>query len=113
MQFTCTHRSVRGFQIAFACLSCLFAGNARAQAPATEPAKPAEAAHPSPITGAVIRTESRLVLVDAIVTDKKGNYLRDLTQQDFKVFEDNKEQQISSFSFGSDPRSQSAGQKRY
>lgn len=113
MKSTRTHRSVRGFQIAFACLSCLFAGNARAQAPVSEPAKPADTSQPSPITGAVIRTESRLVLVDAIVTDKKGNYLRDLTQQDFKVFEDNKEQQISSFSFGSDPGSQSAGQKRY
>ncbi len=62
----------------------------------------------------VIKTESRIVLVDAVVTDKKGNYVRDLTQQDFKVFEDNKEQAITSFSSGSDPANQSNGaQKRY
>jgi VWFA-related protein len=47
----------------------------------------------------VIRAETRLVLVDTVVTDKKGNYLRDLTQKDFKVWEDGKEQPITSFSF--------------
>src|ERR1043166_9950405 len=47
----------------------------------------------------VIRAESRLVLVDAVVTDKKGNYVHDLTQKEFKVYEENKEQSISSFSF--------------
>ncbi|MDP9172148.1 MAG: VWA domain-containing protein, partial [Acidobacteriota bacterium] len=50
-------------------------------------------------THTVIRSESRLVLVDSVVTDKKGNYIHDLTQKDFKVWEDNKEQAISSFSF--------------
>ena len=47
----------------------------------------------------VIRVETRLVLVDTVVTDKKGNYIRDLTQKDFKVWEDGKEQAITSFSF--------------
>ena len=62
----------------------------------------------------VIKTESRIVLVDAVVTDKKGNYLHDLTQQDFKVYEDNKEQAITSFSNGSDPANQANGaQRRY
>src|ERR1039457_6503071 len=42
----------------------------------------------------VIKAESRLVLVDTIVTDKHGNYVRDLTQKDFKVFEDDKEQTV-------------------
>jgi VWFA-related protein len=51
---------------------------------------------------AVIRKESKLVLVDTVVTDKKGDYVHDLTQKDFKVFEDNKEQQIASFSNGAD-----------
>jgi len=45
----------------------------------------------------VIKKESKLVLVDSVVTDKKGNYIRDLTQNDFKVFEDNKEKQVSLF----------------
>ncbi len=48
---------------------------------------------------AVIHAESRLVLVDTVVTDKKGNYVRDLEQKDFKVWEDGKEQSVTSFSF--------------
>jgi VWFA-related protein len=48
---------------------------------------------------AIIRSETRLVLVDSVVTDKKGNYVHGLTQKDFKVYEDNKEQPITSFSF--------------
>ena len=47
----------------------------------------------------VIRAETRLVLVDTVVTDKKGNYVRDLAQKDFKVWEDGKEQPVTSFSF--------------
>jgi VWFA-related protein len=47
----------------------------------------------------VIRAETRLVLVDTVVTDKKGEYVRDLTQKDFKVWEDGKEQPVTSFSF--------------
>src|SRR3984957_1239456 len=47
----------------------------------------------------VIRTKTRLVLVDTVVTDKKGNYVRDLAQKDFKVWEDGKEQPLTSFSF--------------
>ena len=66
-----------------------------------------------PQSSVVIRKESRLVLVDTVVTGKKGEYIRDLKQSDFKVFEDNKEQTISSFSTGSDPAIQASGQKRY
>jgi len=47
----------------------------------------------------VIRAETRLVLVDTVVTDKKGEYVRDLAQKDFKVWEDGKEQALTSFSF--------------
>ncbi len=52
----------------------------------------------------IIQSETRLVLVDTVVTDKKGNYVRDLTRKDFKVFEDNKEQTITSFSHEEDSR---------
>src|SRR5262245_56617 len=31
-------------------------------------------------TSTVIKAETRLVLVDTVVTDKKGNYITDLTQ---------------------------------
>jgi VWFA-related protein len=86
----------------------------RAQAP-SEPPKPAAANEQAAATAPlpVIKTESRIVLVDAVVTDKKGNYIRDLQQQEFKVYEDNKEQTITSFSFGSEPGVQEKGQKRY
>jgi VWFA-related protein len=47
----------------------------------------------------LIRAETRLVLVDTVVTDKKGNYVSDLAQKDFKVWEDGKEQTVTSFSF--------------
>ena len=66
----------------------------------------------APADSGVIRTETKLVLVDSVVTDKKGNYLRDLTAKDFKVFEDGKEQAIKSFSSESDPAS-GANQKHY
>ncbi|HTB92719.1 MAG TPA: VWA domain-containing protein [Candidatus Sulfotelmatobacter sp.] len=84
----------------------------RAQSP--EPAKPEPPAQQQPIAAApVIRAESRVVLVDAVVTDKKGNYVHDLTQKDFKVYEDNKEQAVTSFSFGSDTSGPLNAQKRY
>lgn len=80
----------------------------------SEPAKPdGQAQQPPVATGPVIRTESRMVLVDAVVTDKKGNYVHDLTQKDFKVYEDNKEQAISSFSFGNDLSGPVNAQKHY
>ena len=66
-----------------------------------------------PQSNVVIKKESRLVLVDTVVTNKKGEYVRDLKQSDFKVYEDNKEQTISTFSTGSDPAIQASGQKRY
>ncbi len=72
-------------------------------------AAPAQDAQPQPT---VIRTETRLVLVDVVVTGKKGAYVEDLALKDFKVWEDNKEQQLKTFSFGADP-SGPAGQKRY
>jgi VWFA-related protein len=66
-----------------------------------------------PDSGAVIRTETKVVLVDTVVTDKKGNYVRNLTAKDFKVWEDNKEQTVKSFSFQSDPGAPGGSQRRY
>src|SRR5713226_4944458 len=57
---------------------------------------------PLPAAG-VIKTQTNLVLVDAVVTDKKGNYVRDVESKDFRVYEDGKEQTITSFSLGSEP----------
>ena len=61
----------------------------------------------------LIKTETRLVLVDTVVTDKKGKYVPNLAIKDFKVWEDNKEQNIKTFSFSADPDSPINNQKRY
>lgn len=83
-----------------AALSLAWIGSsANAQAPADAPG--------------VIRTETKLVLVDAVVTDKKGNYVHDLESKDFRVYEDNKEQKVTSFSFEAGPTTPSDLQKHY
>ncbi len=79
--------------------------------PPSPPPPTAATAEQQPVV--VIKKESKLVLVDSVVTDKKGNYIRDLTQNDFKVFEDNKEQAVSTFSTGADAATQANGQRRY
>jgi VWFA-related protein len=79
------------------------------------PGQPTETAsgEMAQVSAPVIKAESRLVLVDTIVTDKHGNYVRDLAQKDFKVWEDDKEQTIKSFSYEADPNSPTNGQKHY
>src|ERR1051325_4956954 len=82
---------------------CAIARSGRAQEPQQPSPQPAPAAPPATqaqapaggdvvVSDVVIKKESKLVLVDAVVMDKKGKYIRDLTQGDFKVYEDNKEQ---------------------
>src|SRR5258707_14494432 len=78
--------------------------------PPLRPPQAASQAEPQPAV--VIKKESKLVLVDSVVTDKKGNYVRELTQNDFKVFEDNKEQPVSTFSTGADVATQANRQRR-
>lgn len=47
----------------------------------------------------LIRSDFRLVLVDSIVADRQGAYVHGLTQKDFTVWEDGKQQTITTFSF--------------
>lgn len=94
-------------------LCCAGIGGVTFNAQTQEPAKPAAGTEQAVATAPLIRTESRIVLVDTVVTDKKGHYVTDLKQQDFKVYEDNKEQAITSFSFGADPAIQNANQRHY
>ena len=93
--------------------SFLFLAACAAQqtAPAAQQTAPPAAAPADPNN--ILRVETNVVLVDAVVTDKKGNYMRDLKQKDFKVYEDNKEQTIKSFSFEADPASPLNSQPRY
>ncbi len=55
---------------------------------------------PGPV---VIKTETRMVLVDAVVTTKSGAAVPDLTARDFQVFEDGKPQTIQSVSYVAEP----------
>jgi VWFA-related protein len=71
-------------------------------------APPAQTAAPG-----VIKSESSVVLVDVIVTDKKGNYLQDTKQGDFHVFEDGAEQPLTSFSRESDIQPGAPERPRY
>ncbi|HUI82592.1 MAG TPA: VWA domain-containing protein [Candidatus Binatia bacterium] len=75
----------------------------------------AQAQPPEPQTSQSLPTitkETSLVLVDTVVTDKKGNYIRDLTAKDFKVWEDNREQPVRTFSSETEA-SAAADRKRY
>jgi VWFA-related protein len=84
---------------------------------ATAPAAPGGAQNPSPQAVAtapgIIKAETNLVLVDAIVTDKKGNYIKDLEQKEFHVFEDDVEQKTTSYSRGADIQPNAPQQQHY
>ena len=80
-------------------------------ASAQQPAQPQTSQ--TPPGPPVIKSQARVVLLDSVVTDKKGNYIRDLTAKDFKVWEDNKEQQITSFSRADDPTAPDYSEKKY
>jgi VWFA-related protein len=64
-------------------------------------------------SGPIIRAEKKLVLVDVVVTDKKGDYVHDLTAKDFRLWEDKQEQNIESFSSEVDPASPASNRKHY
>lgn len=66
-----------------ACLGVLSLAAVRAQAPA-EPR---------------FRVTTDLVQVDAVVTDSKGNHIRDLEAADFRILEDGKPRTITNFSW--------------
>src|SRR5207302_7332628 len=90
-------------RLAAAITASLFFGCALSIQAQQQPAPPSpHAPAPAEPSGVTIKKETKLVLVDAVVTDKKGNYVRDLAQNDFKVFEDNREQPISSYSPGAE-----------
>lgn len=72
-----------------------------------------QAAPPASETTPTITKETGLVIVDTVVTDKRGNYIRDLTQKDFRIFEDGKEQPVKSFSSESNAATPSVNPNRY
>jgi VWFA-related protein len=83
---------------ALACVTGLLSA-ARAQAPAAAPPSPRVPAAAEPAAGQPQRFpgEVDLVMVDVVVTDKKGNPVTGLTQADFTVEEEGVRQMVSSF----------------
>lgn len=77
-------------------------GPAQTAQTTTPPATATGATAGGPVTrqanGFTIRVQTNLVLVDVRVTDKRGQPVTDLHQDDFRVFEDGVEQKIGSFS---------------
>ena len=60
-----------------------------------QPAAPTTRQDQPPIT---FKVEINYVEIDAVVTDERGNFVRDLTAADFEVLEDGKPQKITAFS---------------
>src|SRR5262245_22823420 len=48
----------------------------------------------------LLRIETELVQIDAVVTDKQGKLARDLKRADFELFDDGKKQEITHFAIG-------------
>jgi hypothetical protein len=74
-------QTLLGVAAGLALLTAAVAG----QAPAGEPAQQPP----------VFRSEVESVELDAIVTDKDGKFVRNLTKDDFDVYQDGKKQPIS------------------
>jgi VWFA-related protein len=74
-----------------------------AQQPAAKPSQsPSPAPTPQPAAPGdddVVRITANLVQLDAVVTDKNGQQVTDLTDRDFEVLEDNRPQKISNLSY--------------
>ncbi|MGA2275413.1 MAG: VWA domain-containing protein [Bryobacteraceae bacterium] len=60
-----------------------------------------------------LKAESRLVLVDAVVTGKKDEPIHGLEAKDFHVFEDGKEQTITAFQTHTGPAVPGMSQRQY
>jgi VWFA-related protein len=84
-------------------LTLSFASGARA--PLSKPLELAQVQETPPDPRARIRSTVELVVVPVTVKDSNGNLVADLQQGEFRVFEDNVEQQISLFSVEAFPLS--------
>jgi VWFA-related protein len=74
---------------AFALALVTAVGLSAQQAPSQQPGQPAQPPR--------FRVQVNYVEIDAVVTDAQGNFVRDLTPNDFEVLEDGKPQEISAF----------------
>lgn len=68
----------------------------------------AQQAPPQKLPATVLRVTTRLVLVDVVVTDKKGRPVTDLSQEEFALLENGRPQQIAVFSLTAPAREAAA-----
>ncbi len=66
-------------------------------APPQQPAPPPPTPEQTPEQTPIFRTDINFVRVDVIVTDRQGNPVHDLKQEDFEVTEDGKPQAVQTF----------------
>ena len=84
-------------RLTLAALVALLAGAAAGAGQAQQPTP--SAAPPPPATQTpTFKVQIDYVDVDVLVTDKDGRFVRDLTKDDFEIFEDGKPQSIANFS---------------
>ena len=87
-----TARVTPWFLVGFLAVLSVFGDAARAQqAPAQQPALPADGPTPT------FRTSVNLVSSDVIVRNRRGQFQADLTKDDFELYEDGIKQDLSSF----------------
>ena len=67
-------------------------GQRAASSPTPQPTPPVQ-------ENDVVKISTTLIQVDATVVDKNGNIVKGLTADDFEIYENNKKQQITNFSF--------------
>ncbi|HEY5029258.1 MAG TPA: VWA domain-containing protein [Candidatus Angelobacter sp.] len=85
------------------------AGDATGTAPANAAPTPASSQSENVEgTAAVLKVKTRLVVVDVIALDHKGNPITDLKADDFTLQEENKSQKIRVFNFQQGPQGQPA-----
>lgn len=65
----------------------------------SDASSPAVTTQASDSISTVLKVKTRLVIVDVVARDKKGQTVTDLRESDFRIKEDGKEQKISVFSF--------------
>jgi len=102
-------KKLTSLAITHALLLSLLAPPAGAQQPQTAPPQttpqqsappPAPTQQPAPEgDDDVVRITTNLVQIDAVVLDKKGKQVTDLTADDFEIFEDKRPQKLTNFSY--------------
>jgi VWFA-related protein len=81
----------KGYVLLF-CFAALVASQLYAQTPPST-----DAIKPPQTSTSTIKVETRVVLLDVVVTDHKGESIPNLRQEDFQVAEDGKPQSVSAF----------------